>query len=71
MQKNRDEELRKLRRYIFDETRRLEKRSGGKVHRFELGSLGDDTPSDSDPPSPDPLEKDLDLLFDFNKRNSK
>lgn len=63
--------LERLRRYITDEAERLGKKGNGIVHKIDLEQV-DKTPVNLTPVAPpDPMERDLDVLFGSSKRNKR
>jgi hypothetical protein len=70
-EKTTDGNLKRLREYIAEEAQRLG-RCGGRIHRIDLDEVDDEGASLIRPPSIDPLERDVDVLFGpTNKRRPK
>ncbi|HEX9745793.1 MAG TPA: hypothetical protein VGB30_10235 [bacterium] len=66
-----DSNLERLRRYIAEEAKRLGKNGAGIVHQVDLDKVENEAVSMPPIKMPDPLERDLDLLFGPNGNSKK
>jgi hypothetical protein len=70
-EKTTNNNLRRLRKYIANESERLGKCGEGIVHCVNLDDVDDDPRPVNTNGSKDTLERDLDLLFNNNRKQRK
>lgn len=68
-EKSRDDYLKRLRKYMAEETRRLGK-CDGQVHQIDLDGIEEEKACAIPAAPVDPMERDLDILFKSAKPKS-
>ena len=68
-EKTTDDHLKRLRKYMAEESKRLGK-CDGRVHQIDLDGIEDEKACAIPAKPTDPLERDLDILFSSSKPKS-